>query len=162
MDYTEVILQIEKEQQNTQTFILVVLIAVSVVFVVSLCAALFFRKTYKFPLVVALILSCVVFAFVYQNGTLKKIELDLEEEAFVTYSGACRVRSYPKGNERTNVYVTDEDQKEITLIVYEKEFAPILAKREFDGVLWSGNYVGEVVYAKHSHYVVSLSLTREE
>ena len=162
MDYTEVILQIEKEQQNTQTFILVVLIAVSLLFAASLCAFLFFKKTYKFPLVVALILSCVVFAFVYQNGTLKKIELDLEEEAFVTYSGACRVRSYPKGNERTNVYVTDEDQKEITLIVYEKEFAPILAKREFDGVLWSGNYVGEVVYAKHSHYVVSLSLTREE
>ena len=164
MDYTEVILQIEKEQQNTQTFILVVLIAFSLLFAASLCAFLFFKKTYKFPLAVSLLLIGVVFAFVYQNGTLAKIRRDAKEREYVTFSGAFRVHYYPKGNEGTTLYVEDEDQREITLTVYKKAIdGYILANDvEFSYGLSSGNYVGEVVYARNSRYVVFLSLDGEE
>ena len=73
MQYSETLQQIERSETFDRLYILIVLIAVSVVLAVTLCLAVFRKKTpFKLPLVVFVILLCVIGAYIFQNVSSPK------------------------------------------------------------------------------------------
>ena len=157
MQYSETLQQIERSETFDRLYILIVLIAVSVVLAVTLCLAVFRKKTpFKLPLVVFVILLCVIGAYIFQNVKISEVRADLEAQDYVTYVGDFEVRYFLAGEKATTVLIPGEE-KEIQLTVVTLALKYLLSNvEEIDRTLYTGEYTGEVVYAPRSRYVIKL------
>lgn len=121
---------------------------ISTIFVLLLCAAMFFyvRMEVKFGkrpkwLFVIWAAATIIIAYFTIKGTVD-VHCDIKEESFISYQGDFIDLSGGQ-KELTTIVIYDESGKKIKLITG-------------NSGLYSGNYTGRVVYGRRSRVVVQI------
>ena len=121
------------------------------------------KKEFPFKLVAWCLLTCIcICGFAYTNHQIKKIETDIENGSFVTFTGSFHYFNYRgKGTDHffTRIDLLDESQNTIATVHHPdyKNYHSTYEKDEYQ-FIEEGFYHGTLVYAKESGLVVKLQI----